>query len=347
MKKKMKCTGIVLLAIIMLSLSLRIQSRADEKTYTLTMTMHDALTSVNGEWYQNWADQIYEATDGHVEIKIFGSAQLCQGPDVVDYVLSRSADIGWIFTGFYSEQFPLAQVSSIPLTGINDSIQGTKALWYMYESSSELQSEVSAFKVLFLYNNPVNFISTTKKEITSAEDLKGLNLRCPTGAIFDYLSLTGANPIQMSSNEIYDNLNKNVIDGAVFEWSGIGTWSLYDSLNYYMDLPLFCGTFMTVINWDAWNELPEEYQAIIESVSLRDGSISIAQAFNDDASASKEAAMEKGGQLTSVSDEMREDLEASVSSIAESWCDSHSTDSFDANAYLESYREYLKKEAES
>ena len=89
MKKKMKCTGIVLLAIIMLSLSLRIQSRADEKTYTLTMTMHDALTSVNGEWYQNWADQIYEATDGHVEIKIFGSAQLCQGPDVVDYVLSR------------------------------------------------------------------------------------------------------------------------------------------------------------------------------------------------------------------------------------------------------------------
>ena len=322
------------------------QVRADDKTYTLTMTMHDALTSVNGEWYQNWADQIYEATDGHVVIKIFGSANLCAGPDVVDYVLSRAADIGWIFTGFYSEQFPLAQVSSMPLAGITDSIQGTRALWDMYETSEELQAETSAFKVLFLYNNPANFISTTKKEITSMADLKGLSLRCPTGAIFDYISIVGANPMQMSSNEIYDNLSKNVIDGAVFEWSGIGTWSLSDSLKYYMDLPLFCGTFMTVINWDSWNQLPEEYQDIIESLSLRDGSVSVAQAFNDDAQASEEAALEKGGQLTAVSDEMRSELESEVTSLIDSWCEAHSTDSFDARAYFDTYTEYLEKEAE-
>ena len=346
MKKYFKQMSIFCAAVLILLACTGRPAKADDKTYTLSMTMHDALTSVNGEWYQNWADQIYEATDGHVKINIFGSATLCAGPDVVDYVLSRSADIGWIFTGFYSEQFPLAQVSSIPMAGIEDSIQGTKALWDLYDTSEELQAETSAFKVLFLYNNPANFISTTKKEITSVADLKGLSLRCPTGAIFDYISILGGNPMQMSSNEIYDNLSKNVIDGAVFEWSGIGTWSLSDSLNYYMDLPLFCGTFMTVINWDAWNQLPAEYQEIIENLSLRDGSVSVADAFNQDALASEEAAMEKGGQLTFVSDEMYEEMAARAESLVDDWCAAHSTDTFDAKTYYEAYQEYLEKEAE-
>ena len=103
---------------------------------------------------------------------------------------------------------------------------------------------------------------------------------------------------------------------------------------------------MTVVNWDSWNKLPAEYQEIIESVSLRDGSIDVAEAFRQDAQASCEAALEKGGQLTEVSEEFKAELTEAAEGIVEQWISDHSTDSFDASSYYDHFIEYLEQEAD-
>ncbi len=311
------------------------QSGSAEGTYTLSLTMHDPVTSSNGLILQDWADQVYEATDGHVEIQLYGSGSLAAGTDAVDYVKSGAADIGWIYTAFFSGQFPLTEVVSIPMIGLYHPAQTANVLWDLYENTEELQEELADFKVLMLYGNPVNFISTKTVEITSPADLKGLNLRCPSGGVAEVLQDLGVNTILMNSNDIYDGLEKGTIEGTVHEWNGLSTFSLNEQLNYYLDVPLYEGVFVLGMNWDSWNALPEEYQEAIESVSLRAGSVSVAEQFNDAAMAHKDEILEAGGTLVEPTEELTAAMQAAADAYAQEWAANNSTDTFDAEAYYE------------
>ncbi len=311
------------------------QSGSTEDTYTLSMTMHDPVTSSIGLIYQDWADQVSEVTDGHVQIELYGSGTLAAGTDVVDYTKSGAADIGWIYTAFFPGQFPLTEVVSIPMIGLYHPAQTANVLWDLYESWEALQEELSDFKILMLYGNPVNFIATKTVEITQAGDLQGMNLRCPSGGVAEVLQALGVNTILMNSNDIYDGLEKGTIEGTVHEWNGISTFSLDEQLTYYMDLPLYEGVFILGMNWDSWNALPEEYQEAIESVSLRAGSVSVAEEFNDYAELHKDEILEAGGILVEPTEELTAALQAAADDYVREWIAENSADSFDAEAYYE------------
>ena len=320
-------------------------SGSTDEYYTLSLTMHDPVTSAVGVLYQEWADEIYDLTDGHVTIELYGSATLAPGTEVVDYVQSGAADIGWIYTAFFSGQFPLTEVVSVPMSGLYHPAQTANVLWDLYEEYPALQEELSGFKVLMLYGNPVNFISTKDKPIESLSDLKGLNLRAPTGGVSEVLKAWGVNPILMATNEIYESLEKGTVAGTVHEWNGLNTFSLYEQLNYYMDLPLYEGVFILGMNLDSWNSLPAEYQQAIESVSLRVGSVKYAEGFNEAAMAAKEKIMEGGGTLVPLTDEAIAELQVAADAYADQWADSVTTDSFDGEAYYARTVELAEKYA--
>ena len=301
--------------------------------YTLSLTMHDPVTAAVGVLYQEWADEIYDLTDGHVKIELYGSATLAPGTEVVDYVQSGAADIGWIYTAFFSGQFPLTEVVSVPMSGLYHPAQTANVLWDLYEEYPALQEELSGFKVLMLYGNPVNFISTKDKPIESLSDLKGMNLRAPTGGVSEVLKAWGVNPILMATNDIYEALEKGTIAGTVHEWNGLNTFSLYEQLNYYMDMPLYEGAFVLGMNLDSWNKLPAEYQEAIESVSLREGSVKYAEGFNEAAMAAKDKILADGGTLVPLSDEALAEFRTAADAYADQWADSVTTDSFDGAAY--------------
>jgi TRAP-type C4-dicarboxylate transport system substrate-binding protein len=65
--------------------------------FEFSLSMHDPLTSNNGQFYQAWADSISEATDGHVKITILpqwfiGCRRRCGRA-----VETGAVDIGWVF----------------------------------------------------------------------------------------------------------------------------------------------------------------------------------------------------------------------------------------------------------
>ncbi len=304
-----------------------------DEYYTLSLTMHDPVTSAVGVLYQAWADEINDLTDGHVTVELYGSGTLAAGTDAVDYVKSGAADIGWIYTSFFAGQFPLTEVITVPMSGLYHPAQTANVLWDLYEEYPELQEELSGFKVLMLYGNPVNFISTKGKPIETVSDLEGLNLRCPTGGVSEVLKAWGANPILMNSNDIYEALEKGNIVGTVHEWNGLNTFSLYEQLDYYMDMPLYEGVFILGMNLDSWNKLPAEYQEAIESVSLRTGSAQYAEGFNDAAMTAKDKILQDGGTLVTPTEEALAEFQVAADAYAAEWAETVSTDSFDGAAY--------------
>lgn len=316
---------------------------SDGEVYEFNLSMHDPLTSNNGKFYQNWADQIAEATDGRVKINLFGSGTLASSTDVVDMVEGGGVDIGWVYTGFYANQYPLTEITSLVLEGFETCEATTEALWDLYEETPELQEEWGDYKLLTLYANPANMIMTKDAPISSLADMKGRSLRCPAGVIASATSLWGASPIMMPPGDIYQALEKNNISGAIFEPAGVVNFTLQEQLKYYAEMPLFQGVFALVMNWDKWNSLPADLQDAIMEVSGRTGSLAAAADFEAAATEAKNTIKAAGGEFYEIDDAVVAEFKAACASTSDDWAAAHSVDGFDGAAFVARARELLAK----
>ncbi len=306
----------------------------DLGTFEFSLSMHDPVTSNNGKFYQAWADKIHEATDGHVTITIYGSSSLAAAPDVGEMVETGGVDIGWLFTSFYAGQFPLTDVTTLPMVGFGDSDTSTKVLWDLYEKYEELRAEWKNYKVLNLYGNPGMLFASNRGPVETPEDLKGLTMRTPAGPITTLVTNLGASPVVMAPPHMYEALQKNNINGYVFEPAGITNFKLQEVTKYVTDMPLYDGAFGLIMNWDKWNSLPPEYQKVFEETTQKMGSLAAAKNFSDAATASHQVMADAGVQWVTVTDEAKAEFQKAADEVIAGWPATVKVPNFDAQAYM-------------
>lgn len=317
--------------------------QSDGKVYELSFSMHIAAESTYGLTFQKMFDEIYEKTDGHVKITIFGSSTLASASDVADMVKDGGCDMGLVFTNFYYGQYPLSDVIAIPLQGAQTCTQGTQVLWDIYENYEEMAAEWSDFKTFQIFANPVNhFYSTTP--IASVADLNGYSLRSTTGGIADCLKAWGANVITMAPNDIYDSIAKNNIQGYTFEPTGIIDYSLTEVTPYKIEMGLFHAPFVVVMNKDVYNSLPDEYKAALDEFATREASVAFAQITDQYVEECQQTFEDGGGQVLSISDSAYAEFKEAADAYAEDWIADRSKNGFDARSYYnfcsEAYQKY-------
>ena len=302
--------------------------------YELTMSMHDPATSNNGKFYQAWADKVNELTDGHVTITIFFSGALASSSDVADMVEEGGCDLGWVFTTFYPDRFPKSDITSFPFLGFGDPIPTTETLWDLYEEYPELQEEWSDFKLLNLYGNPGNIFASTKGPVDSPEAVKNQVMRTPTGPMTDLMNTMGGSPTVMGPGDMFDSIQKNVISGFVFEPAGVTNFSLQEAAKmYYTDYAMYDAVFALVMNWDAWNSLPAEFQQIISETTGREGSLAAAKDFGDAAEAAKQTIADAGNEWVELTDDQVAAFRSIAEGVNAKWMEKYTSADFDYAAY--------------
>ena len=309
-------------------------AKADGKVYKFTLSMHDPKTTANAIYIQSWIDKVAEVTDGKVQITLYDNATLSAATDIGDNVKAGAVDIGWLYTSYYAGQFPLSDVINLPMQGFGDPIVSTNVLWDLADKYSEVEGEWGDFKLLMLYGNPGMILCTADSPITTKEDLKGRVIRCPAGGITDVLTAWGASPITMAPPDLYEAVEKNNINGYIFEPAGICNFSLEEITSYYTDYPLYDGPFALIMNKAQWDSLPAEYQEAIDGISGKDASIGAAQAFADDVVAKREKIEAAGGEFVQLEADAITSMQADADAVAQAWIESMSKDGFDAAAYL-------------
>lgn len=303
--------------------------------FEFNLSMHDPITSNNGQFYQAWADAIAQETNGHVKITIHPSGSLAAAADVAEMVEAGAVDIGWVFTSFYPGQFPLTDVTTVPMIGFGDAVVTTNVLWDLYDKYDQLKKEWERYKLLNLYGNPGMIFCSVDAPIDSPDDLKGLVMRAPAGLITELLKKLGASPVVMAPPDMYEALEKRNITAYVFEPAGITNFKLQDVTKYFTDMPLYDGAFGLVMNWDKWNSLPPQYQQIIEKHCLREGSLAAAQNFSEAAAKARQTIADAGGQWVTVTPENKAAFQKVADEVAATWPSTIKIEGFDAAAYMQ------------
>ena len=239
---------------------------ATTATYNFKFTDHEPPRSPFNTVIQKWADEINQKTSGKVKITIYPAETLAKGTDAFPAVKNDIADMGWAIVAFFPGQFPMTEVFTMPVLGIPSSKVGVDALWDVYSQNQQMQNEWSSVHLIGFTMSGSQFIATSKKPVNTMADVKGLKLRVAGFGGTELFKSIGASPVNIAPPDMYDAINKGVLDGCVFDWMGIQSNKLNEVLNYATTLPIVYQPQAVIMNKDKWNSLPPDIQKVFNDM---------------------------------------------------------------------------------
>jgi len=251
----------------LIALSLGCAGAASAQEIKLTLADQNSPTAWGpSHALQPWVKQVEEATKGRVKIEVYPSQTLIKGVDMWKGIRSGIADIGWCVQGYWPEQTPLSDVMSLPFLPISSAEKGSEAMWKLYEKFPSVQKEFNEIQPLVLYTSSPNLL-VSKKQVRTLEDFKGLKVRVLGGPPTEMAKALGAVPTLIPMPDVYQSLDKGVVDGAAAPWEAVQGFRLYEVAKNYTIAPFYVAYFSVCANKQKWQSLPKEVRDAIMSVS--------------------------------------------------------------------------------
>jgi TRAP-type C4-dicarboxylate transport system substrate-binding protein len=246
-----------------------------------------------------FVDKVAEATNGTVTIEIVPNGGLGPAPGTYENVVAGAQDLGWALQGYTPGRFPISGLIEMPYM-FPSATEGTNALWDLYEEFPEFQKEYDDVHVLGLWTHDEGNLWTAGKQVTSIDDVRGLTLRAPGPVQNQLITELGGSPVGMPAPELYDSLERGVIDGLMIASSGLESFGLYDVLDYGLTCSCYVAAQFLAINQGAWDSLSPQQQAAIDEIAGRTLSLQAAEAYDREHQLVTDRLAEKGVELTAL-----------------------------------------------
>lgn len=155
-------------------------------------------------------------------------------------------------------------------------------------------------------------LHTVSRPIHGIADIRGLRLRVPSAMGAEMVAAVGGIPVAMPQSEIYENLQRNVIDGAITPWDVITSLNLGEVLNHHTDNVLFCGQLWFGFNQRTYENLPEPVRTAFDELR-GEYAVNLAQGIYEAARvAAQDSVVARGNQITHIPDDQMAEWAALV-----------------------------------
>ncbi len=210
-----------------------------------------------------WAAAVSKASGGTIEIKHYGNGVLGSAGTMFDSVMSGAADIGWALQGTVPGKFVKSTIIELPF-GYEKGEVGAVAFWKTYENGL-IASDYKGVKLFGVTAWPAAAIETKSAEIHKLEDLKGLKLRVAGKLQADTVLALGATPVQVPVDQIFQSIDKGLIDGAWASSTAVLAFRLHEITKHFLDVPLNGAGAMLIMSQANFDKLPEKAKAAFAS----------------------------------------------------------------------------------
>jgi TRAP-type C4-dicarboxylate transport system substrate-binding protein len=254
------------------------------------------------EVFLPWADEVNAATDGTVTIEFFPGGALGPPPTEYERIVSGGTDVGWSLTAYTPGRFPASEVVEIPYS-FESAVQGTEALWTLYEEFPEFQAEYDDTKVLGLMVHDVGALWSSTDPMLGIDDVQGKSFRSAGPSVNRLITALGATPVNMPVTELFDAMDKGTVDGTVIAASALTDFNLTPLISSGILCDCYVLNFFVNMNLAKWDSLSPAQQAAIEELSGREFSVRAAEVFDRGYQLALEDAEAAGVQLVELEGE--------------------------------------------
>lgn len=260
MRTKSLKTGVFTLALI----GAGVAAQA-ETSWQMTTTWPNSLELI--EMDKHFVELANKLTTGDLKIEFFEGGSLVPSGEVFGAVESGTIQAGGDWPGYWAGRdaafSPLATTAS--LFNAVDYVN-----WIQQWGGKELYNEVyGKFGMVYLpyavTNNESGF--HTKEPIRSIADLQGKRLRLSGLEQGRLLNQLGGSQVSMAGGEIYQSLERGVIDGAEFSTPNVDWSGGFQQVTKYWATPGWhqsASVFGVMINKQAWDALSPETREKLE-----------------------------------------------------------------------------------
>jgi TRAP-type C4-dicarboxylate transport system substrate-binding protein len=220
--------------------------------------------------------------------------------------------------GYTPGKFPMTSVIELPFMG-NSSVNATRILYDLMAKYPQIAEEHSGVKVLYIWGVDTGQVMTTNKPVRTMADLKGLKLRVGSASSSPMAEALGAVPVLMNISDLFDSLQKDVIQGTLLGTSAIKTFNLTPVIKHMTIANIFTNTQAVVINNASWAKIPKQDQDIILSLSgQRMGEI-VAESFVDECDIAMKASEDAGMDIYTLPDDELAKWKEAMNPIYQQW----------------------------
>lgn len=241
---------------------------AEGDTFTLKFASYNVPKAAESVTSKAWAKEVEEATNGRVKVEFYFQEALLSGAETLQGVADGRADMGYIAGAYYPAELPLSNVAGVPFVTGNPEAQG-RTFAELYESNEALQEEWESLgvKVITWAPVPPNIVAM-KQPADSLDDLQGKKVR-GYGYVSEALDIAGASAVGISQSEVYEALQRGVLDGTSGASLDIAADRDYQEVApHFMDVNF--GNYAVtanIINQQVWDDMPQDIQAAITKAS--------------------------------------------------------------------------------
>lgn len=214
-----------------------------------------------------FVDKVDKRTNGKVKITIYHSAQLFKGKEEMPALERGDVD--------------MTASNDVYLTGIIPEL-GILSLPFQWESNDSFQRSLDAglldlgIKQKFLEHNVVLLSAASSggyqvyakdKPVITPDDFVGRIWGVSGSTAAKTAEALGGTPTTMGSSELYMALQRHTIDGTTRPLITGDGRKLDEVINHLTVTNMYYFTSMLLINKEVWNEIPKEYQDIIQQAA--------------------------------------------------------------------------------
>lgn len=213
-----------------------------------------------------WAKELESKTGGKLTVRFFPSMQLGgKAPELYRQAVQGITDMSFTLPGYTSADFPMMALTELPGTA-NSADDGTRKLWKHFDPF--LSRDYKESKVVMLWNSDSASIMSRSKPVRTLEDMKGMKIRTPSAAQSAQLEALGAIPIDMPAGQIYNALERGVVDASMIPMSAALDFKLIEVAKYFtVNAPLGRSAFLVAMNKPRYDKLAPDLKKVFDETT--------------------------------------------------------------------------------
>ena len=233
----------------------------DGRTFTV-----DAAYAAGEPVTRSWTaalNEIEKRSEGRIEVTHYYAGSLLTFPEIPRGMVGGVAQWAYLPTVNYPDILPLnCRILQLPFMGLQDPLEAAELWMQIYDEFPEMAEELAQFNMMAIAASPLygyQMHLVDKKEVRLPSDLAGRSIVPYKPELIPMLASYGAAGTYIPPGQMYENLERAVIDGYINTWAFANWFGLHEFLNQHVlfgDYGMFQEFFIYVIAKDFYESMP-------------------------------------------------------------------------------------------
>lgn len=216
-----------------------------------------------GEMLVRFKETVEKNSNNDIEVRLYPSAQLGGLREMLEATKMGNQEVVVCTPAWGSAFIPQLSVLSFPYMFKSDEI-AYKLLDGEIGDELAGYAEKAGFKILGYPCFGYRQITNSVRPIRTLEDFAGIKLRLQSDPVhIAALKALGANPVAMSSSEVYSALQQKVIDGQENSTTSTLVNRYHENQKYLSLTKVFFDSWAIFMNKPFFDRLPENYRKLV------------------------------------------------------------------------------------